>query len=234
MKQSEQAVSSERLAAWVDGARSRSVGLIDDLDDQQLIGPKLPIVNPLIWEIGHLAWFQETRVLCDVAGQVPYRKEFENLFDSIAILHETRWDLSLPSRQETMKYVVDVRDRLVDYLSSNKTDDRLTYFVKLSVFHEDMHTEAFTYTRQTLGYPAPRFLANVGGGELEVGQASCLTPVRVPADSFSSGRMPDLPDHRIDCSGDADIPGGTFLLGDRKSTRLNSSHTDISRMPSSA
>ena len=27
---------------------------------------------------------------------------------------------------------------------------------------------------------------------------------------------------------------GTFLLQDRKSTRLNSSHTDISRMPSSA
>ena len=26
----------------------------------------------------------------------------------------------------------------------------------------------------------------------------------------------------------------SFLIGDRKSTRLNSSHTDISRMPSSA
>ena len=28
--------------------------------------------------------------------------------------------------------------------------------------------------------------------------------------------------------------GYTLVLGDRKSTRLNSSHTDISRMPSSA
>ena len=27
---------------------------------------------------------------------------------------------------------------------------------------------------------------------------------------------------------------GSFILRDRKSTRLNSSHTDISRMPSSA
>ena len=27
---------------------------------------------------------------------------------------------------------------------------------------------------------------------------------------------------------------GAWLYGDRKSTRLNSSHTDISRMPSSA
>ena len=30
------------------------------------------------------------------------------------------------------------------------------------------------------------------------------------------------------------IPMGTMILIDRKSTRLNSSHTDISRMPSSA
>ena len=36
---------------------------------------------------------------------------------------------------------------------------------------------------------------------------------------------------------DAHHPAGTYgvaLVSDRKSTRLNSSHTDISRMPSSA
>ena len=32
----------------------------------------------------------------------------------------------------------------------------------------------------------------------------------------------------------ADVKGQTKLIPDRKSTRLNSSHTDISRMPSSA
>src|SRR5919201_1495073 len=29
------------------------------------------------------------------------------------------------------------------------------YFVQLAVRHEDMHAEAFHYTRQTLGYPPP-------------------------------------------------------------------------------
>ena len=33
---------------------------------------------------------------------------------------------------------------------------------------------------------------------------------------------------------DAPLPDTSFILSDRKSTRLNSSHTDISRMPSSA
>jgi iron(II)-dependent oxidoreductase len=40
-------------------------------------------------------------------------------------------------------------------LSKGNLSDELTYFIKLSVFHEDMHTEAFTYTRQTLSYSEP-------------------------------------------------------------------------------
>ena len=31
----------------------------------------------------------------------------------------------------------------------------LQYFVRLAIFHEDMHAEAFHYTRQTHGYPDP-------------------------------------------------------------------------------
>ena len=40
-------------------ARSRTLALVEDLDDEQLLGPRLAIVNPPLWEIGHVAWFQE-------------------------------------------------------------------------------------------------------------------------------------------------------------------------------
>ena len=33
--------------------------------------------------------------------------------------------------------------------------EHMRYFAQLAAFHEEMHCEAFTYTRQTLGYPAP-------------------------------------------------------------------------------
>ncbi len=32
---------------------------------------------------------------------------------------------------------------------------RRDYLAQYALYHEDMHTEAFTYTRQTLAYPAP-------------------------------------------------------------------------------
>ena len=38
------------------------------------------------------------------------------------------------------------------------------YFYWLATFHEGMHAEALAYTRQTLGYPPPRFLQAIRVG----------------------------------------------------------------------
>jgi iron(II)-dependent oxidoreductase len=35
--------------------RARTLEVIDGLNEAQLIGPRLQIVNPLRWEIGHVA-----------------------------------------------------------------------------------------------------------------------------------------------------------------------------------
>jgi hypothetical protein len=32
---------------------------VADLSDEQLMGPQLRIVNPLLWEIEHFTWLQE-------------------------------------------------------------------------------------------------------------------------------------------------------------------------------
>ncbi|MFQ5733217.1 MAG: selenoneine synthase SenA [Planctomycetaceae bacterium] len=155
MEASDRAESVDVLSAWVRDARRRTLDLTDDLDDEQLIGPKLPTVNPLLWEMGHAAWFQEYWVLQHACGGKPMRPDSHTFFDSIGIAHDVRWDLPLPNRDATIRYICDVRDNVLDALSQRPLTKQLIYFVKLSVFHEDMHTEAFTYTRQTHGYPQP-------------------------------------------------------------------------------
>ncbi len=173
------------LAAWVRDARLRTLELVIDLSDEQLMGPRLPIVNPLLWEIGHVAWFQEKWVLRYAGDQAPLRADGDSLYDSAAIPHDSRWGLPLPSRADTAAYLVSVRDRVLERIEEGRLTERDRYFITLTVFHEDMHTEAFTYTRQTLGYPAPVF--------------SGLEP-------SNAGEMGPLP-------GDVEIPGGRFLLG---------------------
>src|SRR5262249_37569963 len=73
----------------------------------------------------------------------------------------------------------------------------------LSVFHEDMHAEAFSYTRQTLGYPAPRLHAR----DEEKGMRDEARQSRPPVDSSS------LIPHPSSLCGDVHIPGGLFQLG---------------------
>jgi iron(II)-dependent oxidoreductase len=176
------------LQEWVREARQRTFDLVSDLTDAQLIGPRLPIVNPLLWEIGHVAWFQEKWVLRKggVVGS-RFRTDADALWDSIAIGHDRRWDLPLPPREETLSYMRQVRDAVLEKLETEITAEDV-YFVMLSVFHEDMHTEAFTYTRQTLGYPPPTFST----GEHNERDAC-----------DAAGAHP----------GDVEIPGGILFLG---------------------
>ena len=170
------------LASWVRDARLRTLELVADLSDEQLMGPQLRIVNPLLWEIGHVTWFQEKWVLRHAGGEAPLRADGDSLYDSAAIPHDSRWDLPLPPRGDTLAYLSSVRDRVLERIERGRLTERDRYFIKLAVFHEDMHTEAFTYARQTLGYPPPVFS---GVKPLETRQADGLTG-RVRAAAKSS------------------------------------------------
>jgi iron(II)-dependent oxidoreductase len=173
------------LAAWVRDARQRTLEVVADLSDEQLMGPQLRIVNPLLWEIGHVTWFQEKWALRRAGGQAPIRADADSLYDSAAIAHDTRLDLPLPSRASTLAYMKAVRDRVLDRIEQGNLTEQERYFIMLGVFHEDMHTEAFTYTRQTHGWSAPLF------SELGAANSGETGPLR----------------------GDAEVPGGHFLLG---------------------
>jgi iron(II)-dependent oxidoreductase len=176
-------ISREEVVRCIPEARQGSLDLVADLTDEQLMGPRLDIVNPLWWEIGHVAWFQEKWLLRHGFGEAPILKDGDALYDSSAVPHDVRHDLPLPTRAETLRYMQAVRDHALDHLDRRKATHELLYLALYTVFHEDMHGEAFTYTRQTLGYPAP----------LHVGQST-------GADAGP-------------CPGDVGIPGGAFLLG---------------------
>jgi len=175
------------VARHLVAARARIDALTGDLSGAQLLGPKLEIVNPALWEIGHVAWFQEywclrlrqdgTRVPSMLAGA-------DELFDSTAIPHDARWELQLPDLVRTRSYLREVLERVLGRLEQQSDDAWMLYFAELAACHEDMHTEAFHYTRQTLAYDAPAVSA-------------------APSSTVSEASG----------GGDAAFAGGTFLLG---------------------
>ena len=179
----------EVLAAWVQDARRRTLVLVADLSDQQLLGPRLPTVNPPLWELGHVAWFQEKWVLRHANGRPPSSSDADALYDSAAVVHDIRWDQPLPCREQTFRYLADVEEQVLGRLANGPGADEL-YFTLLSVFHEDMHAEAFTCTCQTLGYPAPH-LPDRPEAEPAEGNTPLGGDVPVAGGAFRLGAEPD-------------------------------------------
>ena len=147
-----QKLNPQSIADQLEDAHQRTMALIDGLSDQQLIGPLLATVNPLLWEIGHAAYFYEYWVLRQHFNRQPIREDADRLYDSITIAHDDRWDLPLPELQQTLAYIKSVEDNVKEALAKGD-DAKRDYLAQYAVYHHDMHNEAYTYTRQTLNYP---------------------------------------------------------------------------------
>ncbi|MFL5439654.1 MAG: selenoneine synthase SenA [Myxococcales bacterium] len=134
-------------------ARAHTLSLVSDLTGARLLGPRLDIVNPPLWEVGHVGWFQEFWTLRTARGRPPLIQGSDALYDSAKVAHDTRWDLPLLGRAQVFEYLDAVLERSIAALRSPPDED--AYYHQLALFHEDMHDEAFAYTRQTLAYSDP-------------------------------------------------------------------------------
>lgn len=140
-------------AALLDAARARTLALVSKLEADQWLGPKLDIVNPPLWELGHLGWFEEYWCLRQGnPDQSSLGADADRLYNSAQVPHARRWSLPLPEPVATQRYLAAVRAAVHERIAREPGID---YFATLSAFHEEMHCEALTYTRQTLGYSAP-------------------------------------------------------------------------------
>ena len=186
------AICTTKLISMLQDARSRSYELVDDLDQQQLIGPKLGTVNPLQWEIGHVAYFYEFFILRQLYGQESLlgNSQADALYDSISVPHDARWDLPLLSMAETKQYMQAVLDSLCERLTSQTASEQDSFIYQFGIFHEDMHTEAFLWGRQTLGYPTPKF-ANKIDASTERNAGAHTGFVAIPGGKFKLGSAPD-------------------------------------------
>lgn len=145
------------LLANLHDARRRTRELVDDLRDDQLHVPYDEGVNPLLWEIGHIAYFAEFWTLRHLHGAQPMIAGADAFYDSAKVEHESRWALPLPDRAQTLEFL----DRELEAVSGllergDAADPERAYFYNLALYHEDMHGEALVYTRQTAGYAQPR------------------------------------------------------------------------------
>jgi len=177
------------LAAAMRDSRATTLARTFDRDEPGWHVPRQAGVNPVAWELGHLAWFAEFwilrgphRVAADgqvVASQPAPIAGPDAIFDSSRLAHGARWTVALPSRDELAARLEAQLEACIEAIPEGDDDEQI-YFHRLALFHEDMHGEAFAWLRATLGWPAPRGLALAAlpraapiacdGGEVELGR----------------------------------------------------------------
>ncbi|MEH6437011.1 selenoneine synthase SenA [Massilia sp. DD77] len=169
------------LALALEDARARTLALFDrfaeaGMDDPANL-PLLAIVNPPLWELGHIAWFAEWYILRGARSSAPGSAPRPSLlaggdawFDSNSIAHDTRWSLGLPPADEIKAYGRAVLDGVLASLAREEDEDATLYFYRLALAHEDMHGEAYAYTLQTLGLSWPRQLGMAGAPPTTAGE----------------------------------------------------------------
>ena len=173
------------LAAALADSRERLWRCVDDLDDAQWQVPPHEGLNPIAWELGHVAWFAEFWILrgphrVDPQGRVhaaaPDRLAGPDVvFDSSRLPHADRWRVALPSRR-TLRAGLDAQlDACLAALPEGDDDEAL-YFHRLALFHEDMHAEALTWLRDRLGYAPPAGLARARATASGTGRGMAASP----------------------------------------------------------
>ena len=156
--------------------RARTLGLLNDYVaalGEACTVPCRDELNPPLWEICHVAWFQDwwlarnpqwqLGVLCNPdAPKGPSRlPDADQRLNSSIIAHDTRWDIGLPDLDGTQRYLAESLQStllLLDEAEANckkhpEFADQHLYFHRLCLLHEQMHNEAAVFMAKLLNIP---------------------------------------------------------------------------------
>jgi iron(II)-dependent oxidoreductase len=141
-------------------ARTRTLELIEPLDDEQLNRVYSPILSPLAWDLGHIANFEELWLVQTIGGREPLHGELGRFYDAIENPRKTRGELPILRDAELRSYLADVRERTLEVLDevdlrADAEDPLLRegFVYEMLLAHELQHNETMLQLLQLVeGY----------------------------------------------------------------------------------
>lgn len=155
--------TAQSCHALLEDARARTLALIAPLGEADLRAQHDPLMSPIIWDLGHIASFEELWLTRNLDGAIQF-VEMPGLYNPFEHPRATRAALPLPTIAGTLALLADVRARTFDRLARVPFDDanpllRDGYVYHMVAQHEYQHNETILQTLQLkLGNPyrAPR------------------------------------------------------------------------------
>jgi iron(II)-dependent oxidoreductase len=154
---------AQRALTALETARQRTLAIIDPLTDADAGAQHDPLMSPVIWDIGHIAAFENLWLLRNTDGPIEF-SELPGTYDPFAHPRATRGALALPTLDEARAELARVRGEVRRRLATEPFDARSPllrdgYVVSMVAQHESQHQETMLQTLQLKAgapYAAPR------------------------------------------------------------------------------
>jgi len=181
------APSPQEAIADLVAARERTLALIAGLSDEELERVHSPIMSPLVWDLGHIAAYEDLWLAHRHAGLELLRGDLAELYDAFETPRAVRGEIEALGPADARDYLAAVRARTIAALAEDGVGDGVVYEMVLR--HELQHSETM---RQTMAI----------AGLLPIGDRSKLEqPLRaldaaeqwlaIPAGPFVMGAEPE-------------------------------------------
>jgi gamma-glutamyl hercynylcysteine S-oxide synthase len=97
-----------RLERELAAVRRRLLGLTNPLNDDAVHRQFDQIMSPLVWDMGHVANFEELWLLRELDGRPPHDRDLDRVYNPFENPRWTRADLPILPRPEALAYLADV------------------------------------------------------------------------------------------------------------------------------
>src|SRR6187455_747260 len=97
-------------------ARERTLALVAPLSDADVETQHDAIMSPLVWDLAHIAAYEDLWLVHRVGGAPLLRPELAAVYDAFETPRTVRGDLPLLDRAEALCYLADVRSRALAIL----------------------------------------------------------------------------------------------------------------------
>src|SRR5215207_8516134 len=159
------AVSAASVMQRLDAVRDRTLLLVEQISDDTLNAVHSPLMSPIVWDLGHIATFEDLWLAQATFGLPMLREALGQVYDPNAAPRSERGDLPFLRSEDAFRYMGEVRARTLELLDGadlSPSGDRLLrdgFVFDMVLRHEQQHTETILQTLQLMTsdrYDPPR------------------------------------------------------------------------------
>ncbi|MFL5322482.1 MAG: ergothioneine biosynthesis protein EgtB [Myxococcaceae bacterium] len=168
---------ADAIRRALEQSRARMLELLAPLSERQLQTQYTPLLSPVVWDLAHVANYEEQWLVRALGGSRVLPDSNEQLYDAIANPRAVRGELNLLGPHEAYVYAAEVRRRALELLDVQpfENENPLTaggrvYWMVLQ--HEHQHAETVLAALQAMDEPyalapklKPRLLRAADRGE---------------------------------------------------------------------